>query len=83
MERTPVRKSLPQAVPRSMLSIMIKFSHTVIQFMILIQMIHTAIVVVDTSLGQHSIVLKFRLAKRGAVAGNDNKLGYKRKKQKL
>ena len=38
---------------------------------------------VNTGLGQHSIVLKLRLAKRRAVASNDNKLGYKGKKQRI
>lgn len=34
-----------------------------------------ASVVVDTGLGQHSVVLNLRLAKRGAVTGEDNQLG--------
>ena len=33
--------------------------------------------VVNRSLGEHSVVLKLRLAERGAVAGNEDKLGYK------
>jgi len=33
-------------------------------------------VVVDTSVGEHSVVLELRLAKRGAVLGNDDELGF-------
>lgn len=38
-------------------------------------MIHTAVVVVDTSLGQHGVILELRLAEGRAVAGNDDQLG--------
>ena len=31
--------------------------------------------VVDGSLGEHGVVLKLRLAERGAVAGDEDKLG--------
>jgi hypothetical protein len=31
--------------------------------------------VVDGGLGQHGVVLELRLAERGSVAGNDDKLG--------
>ena len=31
--------------------------------------------VVDRGLGQHGVVLELRLAERGSVAGNDDKLG--------
>lgn len=34
-----------------------------------------ASVVVDTSLGQHSVVLNLRLADRGAVVGDDDQFG--------
>jgi hypothetical protein len=34
------------------------------------------VVVVDTSLGQHSVVLNFGLAKRRTVTSNDDQLGY-------
>jgi hypothetical protein len=30
---------------------------------------------VDRGLGQHGVVLELRLAERGSVAGNDDKLG--------
>jgi hypothetical protein len=33
--------------------------------------------VVDGSLGEHGVVLKLRLAERGAVAGNEDKLGWR------
>lgn len=34
--------------------------------------------VVDGGLGEHGVVLKLRLAERGGVAGNDDKLGLAR-----
>lgn len=34
--------------------------------------------VVDGCLGQHGVVLELRLAERGGVAGNDDKLGLAR-----
>ena len=34
--------------------------------------------VVDRGLGQHGVVLELRLAERGSVAGNDDKLGLAR-----
>jgi hypothetical protein len=34
------------------------------------------VVVVNTSLGQHSIVFNFGLAKRRTVTSNDDQLGY-------
>jgi hypothetical protein len=35
------------------------------------------VVVVNTSLGQHSVVFDLGLAERGAVTGDDDQLGYK------
>lgn len=42
---------------------------------------HTSSVVVDTSLGQHGVVLQFRLSQRRAVVGDDDQLGCKVKDQ--
>jgi len=38
------------------------------------------IVVVNTSLGQHGVVLDLRLAERRTVTSNDDQLGYNRRK---
>ena len=37
--------------------------------------------VVDGSLGEHGVVLKLRLAERGAVAGNQDKLSCTRRRE--
>ena len=40
------------------------------------EIVAATLIVVDGGLGEHSIVLNFRLAERRAVVGNENKLSY-------
>lgn len=85
IDKTPTRKYLPQAVPRSILSIIflkknIKyFYYLIYQFYIIIFITYyntkfslTSIVVVDTGLRKHSVVFEFRLSEWWAVTGDDN-----------
>lgn len=81
MDKTEQRKSLPQAVPRSMLSIVAQNQENLrygahVKIEVISSRIHTAVIVVDTGLGQHSVILDFGLAQRGAVASDDDQLGY-------
>lgn len=78
-----MRKSLPQAVPKSMLSRECGVINIVALNPWMFELLLTAVVVVDTGLGKHSIVLQFRLAKRRAVTGNDDQLGYLEQKHAL